>query len=124
MAQHNAMAWHIRAKNLQRQAGITLDELAERISRAGGEAVTGKGVGHWLNGIREPKLEQIKRLAEALDVTLSELLGTYVVEDEAERRLLDKARELPPGKLERVLPALLAMLEATAADAPRQEETK
>jgi len=63
------MAWHDIAKTRAKALKITQDDIAEWLG------VTRGAVGHYLAGRREPTLEQLKKVAAGLRLTMSELLG-------------------------------------------------
>lgn len=55
--------WRDRARAEMKRRGVTQDTLSERLEMTQG------GLQHWLAGTRQPSLEQINRIAAALDVS-------------------------------------------------------
>ncbi len=53
--------WRTRARTAMKEAGITQEDLAERLEMTQG------GVQHWLAGTRQPSLDQINRIADILN---------------------------------------------------------
>lgn len=53
-------AWNELAKARMKQIGLTQDKLAEALGKTQG------GVGHWLNGRREPSIEDIASIMKAI----------------------------------------------------------
>lgn len=69
------MDWVDRAKNRAKTLKLSYEKIAERAG------VTTGAVGHWLARRREPDtLETFEKLAKALEMPLSELLGTGIRE--------------------------------------------
>lgn len=62
------MKWHQRARRLAEEKGLSHERLAEILGK-GRSTVSG-----WFNGIREPKLDEIFAIADALGVTRKWLL--------------------------------------------------
>lgn len=58
-----------RIKSARKAVGITQAELADRLG------ISYVGVSQWENNLRNPKLETLQRIADALDVPVGELLG-------------------------------------------------
>ena len=87
MAQH----WYDKAKEIAHRKGITYQQIADRL---GVEKAT---VGHWMVGRNQARIDQIRKIAMALDTTLTELVNDdpCYVEDSTERRILETIRELP-----------------------------
>ena len=59
------------------KAGLTQVKLAEIIG------VTQGAIAMWENGDREPDIKTLKKLSEALNCTVDELLATVNISDEA-----------------------------------------
>ena len=89
MAGDNAFAQRLR--ELRKRAGLTQEELAERVD------VHLNTISRWENGIDTPKTFKIKRLAEALHVSELELLNGSNSEQWEIRMLVSKT-----GKAEEV----------------------
>ena len=82
MAGDNAFAQRLR--ELRKRAGLTQEELAERVD------VHLNTISRWENGIDTPKTFKIKRLAEALHVSELELLNGSNSEQWEIRMLVSK----------------------------------
>ena len=67
-----------RLKELRKERGLTQEQLAERLS------VAFQTVSKWENGVSNPDFSLIAPLAEALQVSTDELLGT---ERKAQKRV-------------------------------------
>lgn len=61
------MDWHIGAKEIIRQAGVTQDQLVSVFGVG-----TPSAVGHYLNGRRQPRPAQLKSLADYLGVRIDD----------------------------------------------------
>lgn len=57
-------------KQIRTQKKMTQRELGEKLG-----GITQQQIGQWENGIKNPKLETIQRLATALEVSLSDIIG-------------------------------------------------
>lgn len=66
-------------KALRKAKGLTQEELAARLH------IVRQTVSKWEKGLSVPDAELLIRLAEALDTTVSHLLGADIPEDEASR---------------------------------------
>ncbi|HJH62164.1 MAG TPA: helix-turn-helix domain-containing protein [Firmicutes bacterium] len=66
-------------KALRKAKGLTQEELAARLH------IVRQTVSKWEKGLSVPDAELLIRLAEALDTTVSRLLGADIPEDEASR---------------------------------------
>lgn len=66
-------------KALRKAKGLTQEELAARLH------IVRQTVSKWEKGLSVPDAELLIRLAEALDTTVSHLLGADIPEDEANR---------------------------------------
>jgi len=77
-------------------------------------------VGHYLTGRREPNVHQLLKLAHALGITLSELVGDAPVSDDAElnREIFELLRDVGPENY----PMLIAALRAAAAAGSQSRE--
>ena len=73
-------------KALRKAKGLTQEELAARLH------IVRQTVSKWEKGLSVPDAELLIRLAEALDTTVSRLLGAAIPEDEASR---DRLAEQP-----------------------------
>lgn len=63
-------------KNIRKRKGMTQDELAERLN------VVRQTVSKWENNLSVPDAQILQRIAEILDVSVSELLGAKMEEGE------------------------------------------
>ena len=72
-----------RIKAARKAAGITQAELADRLG------ISYVGVSQWENDLRNPKIETIQRIADALDIPVGELLGTIPQPDRDFERVCD-----------------------------------
>lgn len=104
--------WFERMKYLVKQAGLTQDDVAELLG------VTSPAVNHYFNGRRTPSIRQIKTIAEALGMSVSELIGdtAYFVTDEKEKDLIDTIRSLPQHQQEVALTLLKALNNTPSKD--------
>ncbi|RYG55597.1 MAG: XRE family transcriptional regulator, partial [Alphaproteobacteria bacterium] len=55
--------WRDRARRRMKERGVTQDSLAEQLG------ITQGGLQHWLAGSRQPSLDQINKIADALDAS-------------------------------------------------------
>ena len=108
------IAENIRA--LRAQRGMSQAELAERIGRKR------SAVGNYESGAREPDLDTLRALAEALNVSVAGLIGgdeeiprPPVDLDPARRRLLDLARNGSQRDVDQAV-AILDALKRTNPD--------
>ena len=63
------MSWQDKAKLAMRTKGITQDKLAAELGISQG------GLGHWLNGRREPNLDALEKMAKRLGYELADFLS-------------------------------------------------
>jgi len=61
-----------RARRLVEQAEISLEELGKRMGY--GDGIARRSAWQFLNKTRDPRLSMLRKLADALGITLSELL--------------------------------------------------
>lgn len=92
MAGDNAFAQRLR--ELRKKAGLTQEELAERVD------VHLNTISRWENGIDTPKTFKVKRLAEALHVSELELLNGSTPEQWEIRMLVSKAGTVGEVKID------------------------
>lgn len=99
--------WTSRVRAGMKAKGYTQDDVASRLH------VTRGAISHYLNGIREPNLNQVKELAKMLDMSLSELLGddATFINDETQLKAVDIIKELPPEKQELAIKLLESLKE-------------
>lgn len=71
--------FHENLKALRKDRGLSQEELAARLH------VVRQTISKWEKGLSVPDAEMLLRLAEALDTTVSRLLGAEIPEDEADR---------------------------------------
>jgi transcriptional regulator with XRE-family HTH domain len=97
-----ARPWYVLAKSLLREKKITLEDVAERCH------VTFGAVGHWLNGRRDPTIEQIQEIAKMVGKSISELCGedAYFIVEGQERALIDAFRRVGEQEKELILKML------------------
>ena len=65
-----------RIKSARKQAGMTQQELAERLN------VSCVGISQWESGRRNPKQHTLARIADVLDIPLSRLTGARAMSDD------------------------------------------
>lgn len=63
-------------KRVRKKVGLTQAELADKLG------ISAAGIAQWENNIRNPKLETIKRIAAALEVSQFELLRPVMENDD------------------------------------------
>jgi len=63
------MSWQDKAKSAMRVKGITQEKLASELGVSQG------GLGHWLNGRREPSLDALEKMAKQLGYEMSDFIG-------------------------------------------------
>ena len=99
--------WNTRVKARLKALGYRHDDLAERLNVTRGAAT------HYLNGIREPSINQIKEIAKMLDMSVSELLGddAVFISDENQIRATEIMKELPKDKQELAIRLLESLKE-------------
>ena len=61
--------------DLRRERGLTQQELADRLTEAGGGPVTRSAVGMWEAGRRVPKLDVLETVADFFAVDMDTLMG-------------------------------------------------
>ncbi len=87
--------WAINAKAKMKKIGLTQAKLLNLF-----EVTTPGAVGHYFNGVREPKIDHIIALSKELDMPISELLGVsestseYHLQDSDDIHLTDALRFL------------------------------
>ena len=98
-------------RELRQSKGLSQAELAERIGKKR------SAVGNYESGTREPDLETLRALAEALNVSVAALLGGDEGEepDPARRRLLELARNGSQRDVDQAV-AILDALKRTEPD--------
>ena len=95
----------LKIKEYREEAQLTQKQLAEKVTNLQ------RNVSNWENGISEPDLQTVVRLADCFDVTLDELFGrTPSVREpsETDEKLTALIKRLDPMRKK----ALLEMLEA------------
>lgn len=63
----------LRIRELREAAGLTVEQLAERITKAGYTTKT-PTLYHWQNGTREPNIDALPAIARALKVSIADLM--------------------------------------------------
>lgn len=96
--------WYKKARALMK-GKLTYDDLADKLD------ISASGVGHYLNGRRQPSIKQITIIARELGVSVSELCEDDItfVSSQAERDLLEAYRALPDTAKETALNVLGAL---------------
>lgn len=99
--------WTDRVRAGLKAKGFVYRDLAGRLN------VTEGAVSHYLNGIREPSLNQVKEIAKMLDMSLSELLGddATFISDKNQIKAVQIIKELPEDKQEIALRLLESLLD-------------
>lgn len=99
--------WTSRVKAGLKSKGFLYKDLALRLN------VTEGAISHYLNGIREPSLSQVKEIGKMLDMSLSELLGddATFISDEKQIRAAELIKSLPDDKQEIALRLLESLQE-------------
>lgn len=89
----------------RKAAGLSISDVARRMPE-----VSRATVGHWFTGERQPLMDNLKRLCEILDVSLSSVIADDpdFAQTAVEKLLLRLARDNNPATVE----AVLALLEA------------
>ena len=108
-----AMNWKDLIKQRLELLGMTQAELAEKLDKTQG------GVGHWLNGRREPPFAALQEIADilkidraALGATVMEARGAaHMARNSFEKAVLDAVRDVPEEKRERFIGWLEAKME-------------
>jgi transcriptional regulator with XRE-family HTH domain len=77
-----------RIREYRKQAGLTQKQLGEKLG------VSNVNIGQYERGLRNPKLPQLKRIADALDIPFDLLVSDKVNE------LVDAGKEIDPGVLD------------------------
>lgn len=92
-------AFHARLKQLTELSGRTQGWVAARFNERTGEALTSATVGRWINGHREPTLDDIAVLADIFEVPR----GWFAMGEETPARRAEPMparRDLPEDALE------------------------
>ena len=99
--------WTDRVKARLKSMGYTHDDLASRLNVTRGAAT------HYLNGIREPSINQIREISKMLDISLSELLGddATFISDEKQIRAAEIIKNLPDEKKQIAIKLLESLLD-------------
>lgn len=89
-------SWHQKAKALLKAKQVKYADVAEAL------CVGESAVGHYLNGRREPSIDQVRTIARMAGVSMSELVGedAYFLVNRTERGLIDDFRGLSDGERE------------------------
>lgn len=89
-------SWHQKAKALLKAKRVKYADVAEAL------CVGESAVGHYLNGRREPSIEQVRTIARLAGVSMSELVGedAYFLVNKSERDLIDDFRGLSQAERE------------------------
>lgn len=77
-----------RIRTYRLQAGLTQKQLGEKLG------VSNVNIGQYERGLRNPKLPQLKRIADALEIPFDLLISDKVTE------LVDAGKEIDPGVLD------------------------
>lgn len=83
-------------------------------------------VGHWLTGVREPKLVELRQLADIVGLGLGEALGDDVALflPKDERELVELLRALTPSQREAATGFLRSMVRANPPPVPEPESSQ
>ncbi len=65
-----------RIKSARKRAGMTQSDLAEKLG------ISYQGIAQWETGSRNPKIQSLKKIAEALLISVEELTGGLTVSNE------------------------------------------
>ena len=97
--------WFIKAKRELESRGLIYDDLAAHLGVSTG------AVGHYMVGRREPTLEQLRKIAGFLNMSLSELLESdpFFLIDDNEKSLISVFRSLTEDDRSTALRLLDAM---------------
>ncbi len=89
-----SVKWTERVRQGLKAKGYIYKDLASVLN------VTEGAVSHYLNGAREPSINQVREMAKMLDLSLSELLGDDAVflSDENQIEAAKIIKELPDDK--------------------------
>jgi len=93
------MQWQDRLRAIRQRRGLTLAQLAERLG------VTEGAVSHWETRRRLPSIEQVERIAVALEVDVAELVAgdpAFATSDQ-EQAVLTLFRQIPDEQRELAL---------------------
>lgn len=95
-----------RLRAILNERHISVTEVAKRLP-----GVSPAAVGHWFTGERTPQVQNLRLLADALDVKVERLLSDdpMMAETGQLSALLDMARKVSPAQLEAVLAILQTM---------------
>ncbi len=91
-----AADWTDRAKQGLKRKGYVYKDLAAVLN------VTEGAASHYLNGAREPSINQVKEIAKMIDLSVSELLGddAVFISDKKQIEALTIIKQLPEDKKE------------------------
>ena len=106
--------WHETAKSLMRDRGISIRALSDTLG------VTPGGAGHYLSGRRNPTPGMLKKIADAIGVSVSELIedDPSFARDQTEHEALEAFRNIPPGNVSAALAMLRALGDTGSNHAP------
>jgi len=100
-----SIKWTDRVRRELKAKGYRFIDLAEKLN------VTKGVVSHYLNGIREPNLHQVKEIAKMLNMSVSELLGddAVLISDEKQIEANEIIKSLSKEKQEIALSILRSL---------------
>jgi len=103
--------WYIKAQQFREQLDLQYADIAEVLG------VTVSAVGHYLNGRRNPSVEQVQKIAKLMGKSMSELCGEdpFFIVDKNERKIISIVRDMPDD----IVLTALEILEALAKRANR-----
>lgn len=87
-----------RLKEARKKSGLTQKQLAERLN------VTYVNIAQWENGRRNPKIETLRRIAAALNMSLPELIDSPPARTSTpeSRAAFEEKASLEPGALDKM----------------------
>ena len=102
-----ASKWTDRVKAKLKADGLVYNDLAEVLN------VTEGAVSHYLNGAREPSINQVKEIAKMIDMSLSELLGddAVFITNLKEIKAAELIQQMPEEKKDLALKLLATLAE-------------
>jgi len=99
--------WTDRVRSGLKAKGFVYKDLAARLN------VTEGAISHYLNGIREPSINQVREIAKMLEMSLSELLGddATFISDEKQIKAVEIIKSLPKDRQDIAIKLLESLLD-------------